>query len=400
MRKKLFICSALVSVALLSAPHAYSEDDVIVDLSVLGSLQNVSAPVQIPQVKTQPLFPTVQQKASQPKVNKTQKKAKKKAVVDKKKKVEKKEQSVSTQSKKEEVTAEKEVKFAPDTVLPVNTVEQEKNTAANTANTAITSNIPSKSKADCQQEDVNERIMAQPMSNDCQNQAKEAEAKAQQQNKPSATNMNKKQEADKVAPEVVVVKVRENSKKTTEQPTIPTTKAIEKKAAVDMLAPVNLNKNAETLPSPKKIMDSKEVEKKVQVEDVSQNINKAPENSVQVLSPQQQEKQTEPEVKTVKAGNDLVFVEGESDLTPSQEKQLDSILSNFKDAKNSKIAIVAYNLDDGKDAFLRKRNSLNRAVNIRSYLLGKGYKNYSIKVINVEEGDPRINTVNVSERKK
>ena len=242
--------------------------------------------------------------------------------------------------------------------------------------------------------------MAQPMSNECQNQAKEAEAKAQQQNKPSATNMNKKQEADKVAPEVVVVKVRENSKKTTEQPTIPTTKAIEKKATVDMLAPVNLNKNAETLPSPKKIMDSKEVEKKVQVEDVSQNINKAPENSVQVLSPQQQEKQTEPEVKTVKAGNDLVFVEGESDLTPSQEKQLDSILSNFKDAKNSKIAIVAYNLDDGKDAFLRKRNSLNRAVNIRSYLLGKGYKNYSIKVINVEEGDPRINTVNVSERKK
>ena len=397
MRKKLFICSALVSVALLSAPHAYSEDDVIVDLSVLGNLQNVSTSIPTAQVKTQPLFPTVQQKASQPKVKTTQKKAKKKAVVDKKKKVEKKEQSVSTQSKKEEVTAEKEVKFAPDTVLPVNTVEQEKNTAANTA---ITSNIPSKSKADCQQEDVNERIMAQPMSNECQNQAKEAEAKAQQQNKPSATNMNKKQEADKVAPEVVVVKVRENSKKTTEQPTIPTTKAIEKKATVDMLAPVNLNKNAETLPSPKKIMDSKEVEKKVQVEDVSQNINKAPENSVQVLSPQQQEKQTEPEVKTVKAGNDLVFVEGESDLTPSQEKQLDSILSNFKDAKNSKIAIVAYNLDDGKDAFLRKRNSLNRAVNIRSYLLGKGYKNYSIKVINVEEGDPRINTVNVSERKK
>ena len=87
MRKKFFICSALVSVALLSAPHAYSEDDVIVDLSVLGSLQNVSAPVQIPQVKTQPLFPTVQQKASQPKSKRHKKRLKRRLSLIKRKKL-------------------------------------------------------------------------------------------------------------------------------------------------------------------------------------------------------------------------------------------------------------------------------------------------------------------------
>ena len=395
MRKKLFICSALVSMVFLSANNAYSEDDVIVDLSVLGSLQNVSAPVQIPQVKTQPLFPTVQKKASQPKVKKTQNKSKKKTVVDTKKKVEVKKQPISEQEKQEKLSSEKEVKLEPDNVLPTKIIE-EKNTAADAA---ITSNISSKSKADCQQENVNERIMAQPMSNDCQNQAKEAETKAQKQNKPSATN-KKQQDSEKVAPEVVVVKVKENSTKPTKQPIIPTTKVIEKKAAVDMLAPVNLNKNAEAISASEKAQDLNNTEKKVQKEDVSQNTNKSTENAEQVAPSQQLTNQIEPEVKTARASNDLVFAEGESDLTPSQEKQLDSILLNFKDAQNNKIAIVAYNLNNGKDAFLRKRNSLNRAVNIRSYLLGKGYKNYSIKVINVEEGDPRINTVNVSERKK
>lgn len=42
--------------------------------------------------------------------------------------------------------------------------------------------------------------------------------------------------------------------------------------------------------------------------------------------------------------------------------------------------------------------SLNRAVEIRSYLLGKGYKNFSIKVINVNEAD-KNNLVTVVELK-
>ena len=392
MRKKLFICSALVSMAFLSANLAYSEDDVIVDLSVLGSLQNVSSPVPAaPQVKSQPLFPIVQKKASEPTAQKAVKKAQKKKALLKKK-------QVSEPVKIEKLTTKEE---------PKNKTKQEKK-----LDNSKTAQAPNKSKAECQQEKVNERMIAQPLSTDCQTQEDEATAKAkkqieqkqatQKQLDQSVAKILPQKENETTPPEVVVTKVTELSKDKATLSAKEQVKTTSPEAAVDMLAPVDLTQKPKETTPPMvkntsvdeglKPQPDKEVEKIVlpQKEDIK----------VPVIETQNHTSADMPLSKAQKISNDLLFAEGESDLTPAQEQQLDSILSNFKDAKNSKIAIVAYNLDNGTDTFLRKRNSLNRAVNIRSYLLKKGYKDYSIKVINVEDGDPRINTVNISERKK
>mgnify|MGYP001024596914 CR=1 FL=1 len=101
---------------------------------------------------------------------------------------------------------------------------------------------------------------------------------------------------------------------------------------------------------------------------------------------------------TEAADNRIVFAEDVSELSEDQKKQIDAVISGFEDPKNNKIAIFSYNYEDGEDVFRKKRMSLNRAVEIRSYLLGKGYKNFSIKVININEAD-KNNLVTVVELK-
>lgn len=98
-------------------------------------------------------------------------------------------------------------------------------------------------------------------------------------------------------------------------------------------------------------------------------------------------------------GNALRFSSEADELTDVQKQQLDAILAAFADPEKNKIAITSYNVEGGDDVFRRKRISLNRATGIRSYLLGKGYKNYSIKIINIPEGDDRTDTVDVTELK-
>lgn len=95
----------------------------------------------------------------------------------------------------------------------------------------------------------------------------------------------------------------------------------------------------------------------------------------------------------------IVFAEGESGLTAAHKAQIDGIVGSFADAANNKIAIYSYNLDDGVDSFRKKRQSLNRAVEVRSYLLQKGYKNFSIKVLNVDASSEKINSVELEELK-
>lgn len=97
------------------------------------------------------------------------------------------------------------------------------------------------------------------------------------------------------------------------------------------------------------------------------------------------------------SGHDIVFADGADELTEAQKQQVDAIIASFADAANHKIAIYSYNLDDGVDAFKKKRQSLNRAVAVRSYLLPKGYKNFSIKVVNVDAASGKANTVELEE---
>lgn len=93
----------------------------------------------------------------------------------------------------------------------------------------------------------------------------------------------------------------------------------------------------------------------------------------------------------------IVFANGEDELNSEQMAQIDNIIGHFKDVNANKIAIYSYNLDDGVDSFRKKRISLNRAVGIRGYLIKQGYKNFSIKVININSGSDKINTVELEE---
>jgi outer membrane protein OmpA-like peptidoglycan-associated protein len=93
----------------------------------------------------------------------------------------------------------------------------------------------------------------------------------------------------------------------------------------------------------------------------------------------------------------LRFEDNVSDLTSEQMAQLDRIVGHFKNEPNNKIAIYSYNVEDGSDSFRKKRLSLNRAVGIRSYLLKQGYKNFSIKVVNVDSDSSKENMVELEE---
>ncbi len=107
----------------------------------------------------------------------------------------------------------------------------------------------------------------------------------------------------------------------------------------------------------------------------------------------------EPASQALDVSNLLTFNEDVSELSDEQKRQLDALIAGFDDPANNKIAIHSYNIDDGEDAFRKKRTCLNRAIEIRSYLLQKGYKNFSIKVINVEPGSARANQVELEELK-
>ena len=125
---------------------------------------------------------------------------------------------------------------------------------------------------------------------------------------------------------------------------------------------------------------------------------KAPE--VKVEAPKREVIISQPQASRVSKIGIVTFSAEQSELDEPQKKVIDDTLSSFKNPKVNKISIISYNLSGGENVFQNKRISLNRAVNTRSYLLEKGYKNFSIKIINVEADDNRINTVSLTELKK
>ncbi len=148
------------------------------------------------------------------------------------------------------------------------------------------------------------------------------------------------------------------------------------------------------------------------VENAPAPTEEAPKAEVASPEPKVVEKSTEPQAPALlvedtpadvnlpspqAVNNKLTFAADVDELSDEQKSQIDGIIASFKDAKNNKIAIYAYNLEDGEDAFKRKRLSLNRAVEVRSYLLPKGYKNFSIKVINVDTASGKGDTVEIEE---
>ncbi len=90
----------------------------------------------------------------------------------------------------------------------------------------------------------------------------------------------------------------------------------------------------------------------------------------------------------------LVTFDDQSDrLTDDVVALLDEFVEKNKENANDKVLIESYHYSSGENAFARKRTSLNRAVNVRSYLLSKGFKSFGIQIINTEEEVMQNNVV-------
>lgn len=214
----------------------------------------------------------------------------------------------------------------------------------------------------------------------------------------------------KTAPKVKVVqKIKEETPKkiiedkkpqeSTEQPQIPYIESVEKVEVVDVepilskqedIAPENVTDTVSATSNPDTVGNI------APVADVasSQVTEQIPEKNAELLL---DENVT---VTNSQAVTKLTFLPEVDELTPEQQQQIDAAIASFEDALSNKIAIYAYNLDDGVDTFKRKRLSLNRAVAVRSYLLPKGYKNFSIKVVNIDASSGKADTVELEEIKR
>lgn len=97
------------------------------------------------------------------------------------------------------------------------------------------------------------------------------------------------------------------------------------------------------------------------------------------------------------AADIIAFAGGVFELSAENTARLAAIADGFKRPGESKILIYAYNFNDGGNDFKNKRLSLNRAVEIRSYLMTRGYKNFGIKIVNTDNRGKQ-NTVEVFEQ--
>ncbi|MFI3242211.1 MAG: hypothetical protein R3Y43_06560 [Alphaproteobacteria bacterium] len=102
-------------------------------------------------------------------------------------------------------------------------------------------------------------------------------------------------------------------------------------------------------------------------------------------------------IKKEAPNNKISFDSFEATLSPENKKQIDAIISSFKDAKNNRISITAYNLEGEENAFKKKRQVLNHALDVRTYLIKKGYSNCSIRVLSVTNDPQKRNVVEISE---
>ncbi len=97
------------------------------------------------------------------------------------------------------------------------------------------------------------------------------------------------------------------------------------------------------------------------------------------------------------AADVIAFAGSVFELSAENTARLAAIADGFKRPGESKILIYAYNFNDGGNDFKNKRLSLNRAVEIRSYLMTRGYKNFGIKIVNTDNRGKQ-NTVEVFEQ--
>lgn len=93
----------------------------------------------------------------------------------------------------------------------------------------------------------------------------------------------------------------------------------------------------------------------------------------------------------------LSFAPDSSELSSASLQRLEEAVRTFDPEQKKKISIKAHNYDNGEDSFRKKRISLTRATEVRSWFLNRGFKNFSIRVVNSSTDDENRDTVEFEE---
>lgn len=354
MRAKYLLTT--ISVLSLGIAGNVLADDVYVNLSVLDNLQDTSAPV----VRPKPLFPVISKSDSQKpapvkkarKVKKASKKPEKEKLVIPAK------QSVKVEVKETETKPEDQLKQLKEVKLP------EVKPVADTGPFKV---APAEPKTDSVQAAPSVPVKSETLP------------------------VEEKKVAPEVKAEGTAPIVSQNIAKVPAGNAVPSTDVKEQSMTkLPTASAETLNKNTETSSALQKELD--EMEQK----QTSQSVQKTEEKPSLLIDNNQS---TVSKEQMQQHMSEIFFMPDNDELNEENKQKVDNIISSFENAKENKIAIYSFNLDDGEDSFRKKRISLNRAIAVRSYLLGKGYKNFSIKVVNLDEANGKENSVRIEELK-
>ncbi len=346
MRAKYLLTT--ISVLSLGIAGNVLADDVYVNLSVLDNLQDTSAPV----VRPKPLFPVISKSDSQKpapvkKARKAKKASKKPA---KEKLVIPVKQSVKVEVKETENKPEKQLKQLKEVKLP------EVKTTTNTGPFKV---APAEPKTDSVQAAPSVPVKSETLPVEDKKVAPKAKAEGTAPNVPA-----------------------EN--------TVPSTDVKEQMTKLSTTSVETLNKNTEKSSALQKELDD------IEQKQTTPQVQKTEEKPSLLIDTNPKPAAQE---KMPAKASEIFFTPESDELTDASKAEIDNIINAFENAKENKIAIYSFNLDDGNDSFRKKRISLNRAIAVRSYLLGKGYKNFSIKVVNLDEANGKENSVRIEELK-
>ena len=354
------LSASVCTLMLVGALEIKAADDSYVDLSVLNNLQSGDSLF----VETQPLFPIVKKEtATAPKI----KKAKKKTVKKTSTKAPKQEK-VKTQNQEAKKTEEK-IEILPQTPEIEQPLAEEKAVESQTEIKpaeikTLAPQVKEEAKVEEEKIATSQDHEAAPMTSQTLEQMTPAQApeKSDDVITPSA-----KQTLSSSQEEAIPIETVDKGEKAEDQLQQVATPSQEAKLAQQPLS-------SEISPS-------------------ENTTTETAEKIIEPLIPQSTEQDSLDEKEEIR------FTEGSYEISEENAQKILNLIATFENPQQNKIAIYAYNYDNGENSFKKKKLSLDRATEIRSLLLNKGYKNFSIKVINVTDNPDKGNLVEIEEIK-
>lgn len=350
MQFKHLIKTSVCALVLLGAVSAQAADDVYVDLSVLNNLQ----PGDSLFVETQPLFPVVKKS---PVKKAVKKKAKKKAA----------KKAAPVKIEVEETETGKSIVIAPQAPEIPQPLANEKTEEVKPAEPITLPDTSSEAREEIAPVNASLPDNSEP-------EAAQNDAENSVENAPAAEKPEVENNADVTAEMPVPEKAPAVSEEVTAKPEPEAAKPeAEPEKAVETAAPAPV------------VLTQEAAESKATVPAAEPEVIK-PLIPVEASAP-------------VPVEGQIMFDDGDYTVSPQNAEKIMALINGFEDPQKHKIAIYAYNYDNGENSFKKKKLSLDRATEIRSLLLNKGYKNFSIKVINVTDDAEKRNLVEIEEIK-